>query len=142
MRVSPGTYIFEVILTPKEAKQDLSRRNHFEKLFPVNFPTVAAGLLDHLLDVRWRVFHPHLLHHLKSASNNRSPKDHPPLTHHRTSPTKTKATQKTQEKGALTKRNRFHDQKERLCDLSSSPFKTNLKKLPASNEPLRDRQQI
>ena len=42
----------------------LSWRDHFEKLFPVNFSTVTSSLFDHFLNVCGRVFHPHLLHHL------------------------------------------------------------------------------
>ena len=41
-----------------------SRRNHLEKLVPGDPPRVAAGRLDHLLNVRSRVAHPHLVHHL------------------------------------------------------------------------------
>ena len=45
-------------------KTGSSRRNHLEKLVPGDPPRVAAGRLDHLLDVRARVAHPHLVHHL------------------------------------------------------------------------------
>ena len=45
-------------------KTGSSRRNHLEELVPGDPPRVAAGRLDHLLDVRARVAHPHLVHHL------------------------------------------------------------------------------
>ena len=41
-----------------------TRRNHLEELVPGDPPRVAAGRLDHLLNVRSRVAHPHLVHHL------------------------------------------------------------------------------